>query len=183
MSEPISLALSIGFGYAALASYAYLRSNNAISPEAQFTRKAVAELLESKEQSRSLFGEKAQAISLINELTKECSDDDWDGYGAMALDPLAARNAEELIRALPDNLPMPDISPEPDGSISLDWNRSRNQIVSVSVGSSNRFALAWLDGTERGQAVVNFDGSTIPHRLLSAIRLNSTHGQSAFRFA
>jgi hypothetical protein len=167
MPEPISIALSLGFGYAAL--YGYGRSNTAISSEAQSTKNAVAGLLESRERSHSLFGRKALAISAIRELAADCAEPNWDGYDALPIDLIAVRNAEEFIRALPDNLPVPDISAEPDGSISLDWIRSRYQILSVSVGASNRLAFAWLDGIERGHSVVYFDGSTIPHRILSAI--------------
>lgn len=98
MPEPISIALlSLGFGYAAL--YGYERSNTAISIDAQSTKDAVAKLLESNERSLSLFGRKASAISVLRELVAECAEDDWDGYDARPLDPLALRNAEEFIRA------------------------------------------------------------------------------------
>ena len=181
MPEPISIALTLGFGYAAL--YGYGRNNTAISIEVQSTKNAVAELLESKERSLSLFGKKALAISAINEMAAECATDDWDGYGALPIDPLVVWNAEEFIRALPDNLPVPEVSPEPDGSISFDWIRSRNQIVSVSIGTTNRLAFAWLDGTERGHSVVNFDGSTVPHRLIYAINPISNYASTVIRSA
>lgn len=181
MPEPISIALSLGFGYAAL--YGYGRSNTAISSEAQSTKNAVAGLLESRERSHSLFGKKALAISAIRELAAECAEPDWDGYDALAIDPVAVWNAEEFIRALPDNLPVPEVSPEPDGSISLDWIRSRNKIVSVSIGATNRLAFAWLDGTERGHSVVNFDDSNVPHRLISAINPISNYASTVFRSA
>lgn len=181
MPEPISLALTLGFGYAAL--YGYGRSNTAISSEAQSTINAVAGLLESRERSQSLFGKKGLAISAIRELAVECSSDDWDGYGATAIDSSVVRNAEEFIRVLPDNLPVPEVSPEPDGSISLDWIRTPNQVVSVSIGSTNRLAFAWLDGSERGHSVLNFDGSTIPHRILSSINPTLNYAPVTIRTA
>ena len=181
MPEPISIALTLGFGYAAL--YGYGRSNTAISPEAQSTKNAVAGILESRERSHSLFGKKAVAISSIRELAVACAEADWDGYDAVAIDPIAVRRAEEFIRALPDNLSVPEVAPEPDGSISLDWIRSQNQVFSVSIGATNRLAFAWLDGTERGHSVVNFDGSNIPHRILSAISPILNYAQVAFRSA
>ena len=181
MPEPISIALTLSLGYAAL--YGYGRSNTGISSEAQTTKDAVAGLLGSSERVHSLFGKKALAISDIHKVAAECAKDDWDGYGALAIDPLVIWNAEEFIRALPDNLRVPEVSAEPDGSLSLDWVRSRNQIVSCSIGATNRLAFAWLDGTERGHSVVNFDGSTIPHRLLSAINPISAYATVTFRAA
>lgn len=157
--------------------------NTAVSNEARVTRNAVAKLIESKEKSQSLFGKKAEAIAAINKLFNECSSDDWDGYGASSLDPIASWNAEEFIKALPDDVVVPEISPEPDGSVSLDWTHSRNQIVSVSIGTSNRIALAWLDGTERGHAVVNFDGTTIPQLIIDRIRGKESYGYASVRFA
>lgn len=181
MPEPISIALSLGLGYAVL--YGYGRSNTAISSEAESAKKAVAKLLESKERSQSLFGKKALAISALREMASECADEDWDGYGAEAIDLLSVWNAEEFIRALPDNLPMPEVSAEPDGSISLDWTRSRNQIFSVRVGASNRLAYAWLDGTERGHSVINFDGTNAPVRILSDLGASFKYGPATLRLA
>ena len=181
MPEPISIALSLGLGYAVL--YGYGRSNTAISSEADSAKKAVAELLESKERSQSLFGKKAMAISALRKMANECADEDWDGYGAGAIDPLSVWNAEDFIRALPDNLPMPEVSPEPDGSVSLDWIRSRNQIFSVSIGANNRLAYAWLDGTERGHSVFNFDGTNTPQRMLADLSPSLKYGPVALSLA
>lgn len=181
MPEPLSIALSVGIGYAVLNGYG--RSNTAISAEADSAKRAVAELLESKERSQSLFGKKAALIADLNRMATEYADEDWDGYGAAALDPLSVRNAEEFIRALPDNLPMPEASPEPDGSISLDWIRSHNQMFSVSVSTGNRLAYAWLDGTERGHSVVNFDGANAPQRLIEDFRPLLNYASASLRLA
>ena len=75
-----------------------------------------------------------------------------------------------FLRALPDRVPLPEISPEPDGSVSLDWTQSRNRLFSVSVSGSNRLAYAWVDGTDSGHAVVRFDGQSIPLPILQGIK-------------
>ncbi len=183
MPEPISIALSLGLGCSALSLYGYGRSNTAISLEAQSTRNAVEELLDSKESSQALFGAKASTISTIQALAKECAENNWDGNEALPLDLWAVWNTEDFIRALPDDFPMPEVSADPDGSVSLDWIRSQNQIFSVSIGRHSRLAYAWLDGTERGHSVVNFDGINMPQRLLSEIRPILKYAPVAFRFA
>jgi len=61
------------------------------------------------------------------------------------------------------------VSPEPDGSLSLDWIRSRERLFSVSVGTTNRLAYAWLNGTKSGHGTADFDGETIPRRIMEGI--------------
>jgi len=111
-------------------------------------------------------------------LVIECSEPDWDGAGANALDVSAVLNAQNFIRALPADIPMPDLAPDPDGSISLDWIQSQHRLFSVSVGPGARIAYAWLDGGERGHAVAPFDGDTIPARVIEGIRGIMHHGKT-----
>jgi hypothetical protein len=90
----------------------------------------------------ALFGEKAAALSQLDAMALECSEDGWDGDDAAAIDPIAVLLTKRFIRALPDGLPLPELAPEPDGWISIDWIRSRNRRVSVSIGRSDRLAYA-----------------------------------------
>jgi len=46
---------------------------------------------------------------------------DWDGYGALAIDPLTISNATTAIRALLPLVPKPDVTPNPNGTISFEW--------------------------------------------------------------
>ena len=142
-------------------------------------RKALGDIVSSAERSQSLFGRKAGAISQIWALVNECAEPGWDGSGAHAVDRLAAFAAADFIRALPDGAPLPDVGPEPDGAISLDWIQSRNRLFSLSVGISNRLAYAWLDGSDRGHAVARFDGEKIPARVLEGIEGIMKYGNAA----
>jgi hypothetical protein len=144
--------------------------NTAVSREAYSVRKAAAKIVESIERSVALFGEKAAALSRLAALATECMQADWDGADAAAIDPLAVLFARRFLRALPESLPLPEFAAEPDGSISLDWIRSRNRLFSLSVGRSNRLAYAWLDGADRGHGVARFDGQNVPARVLEGIK-------------
>ena len=77
--------------------------------------------------------------------------------------------AERFLRALPYRIPLPELAVEPDGSISLDWIRSRTRLFSVSVGRASRLAFAWLDGSDTGHGVARFDGQNVPPRILEGI--------------
>jgi hypothetical protein len=152
-----------------LALQALAGEGSAVSPEASVLHDAAAEVLESLERSQVLFGEKATALSRLAALAAECGEQGWDGQDAAAIDPMALLSATRFVRALPDEMPLPEFAPEPDGSISLDWIRSRNRLFSLSIGHSNRLAYAWLDGADKGHGVARFDGQNVPPRVLRDI--------------
>jgi len=145
--------------------------------------KAASAIVELAERSQSLFGEKAAAISQLMALANDCAEQGWDGDGACAIHPTALQNAKDFLRALPESFPMPEFAPEPDGAISLDWIHSRHRLFSLSVGSSNRLAFAWLDGADRGHGVARFDGLSVPLRVLSEIQSIFNHGNAPLRIA
>ncbi len=157
------------------------RPDSGVSSEAQALRTAALAVVEEVERSVALFGPKAAAISQIWALVDECAEMGWDGGAGEPISELSAERAADFIRALPDNVPLPEFAPEPDGSISLDWIHSRSRLFSLSVGMGSRLAYAWLDGADRGHAVARFDGETIPPRVLEGIRGITNFGNTAVR--
>lgn len=139
-------------------------SSNAISSEAKTVKDRAAGLLAGFERSEALFGAKENAIFQLFSTVFE------DTGARVLLNPIAVATAVEFIRALPDELPLPEFSVEPDGCISLDWIKSRNQVFSLSVGANDRFAYAWMDGTDTGHAVARFDGQQVPARVIDGIQ-------------
>lgn len=179
MPEPISIAFGLYAGFTALNGFR--RNDSAYSMDGKSAGTAVAEVLRSAENSQALFGAKSVALSALRELTEECSVDDWDGNGSVGIDPFALWNAEEFVRAMPNNLPLPEFSAEPDGSISLDWITSRYRVFSLSIGASNRLSYAWLDGTDKGHGVAQFDSETVPPRILTEIQPIVNNGKITIR--
>lgn len=154
-------------GYFALDAFA--GGSSAVSLAADEVRKAARKAVNEAELSQALFADKAAAISQLRALETECAEEGWDGYGAAAIDLDAVVLAERFLRALPNRIPLPELAVEPDGSIELDWIRSRNRLFSVSVGRGSHLAFAWLDGADRGHGVARFDGRNIPPRILEGI--------------
>jgi hypothetical protein len=158
----------------ALAGYASLNAvageGTAVSQEADTIRRSVSASIESMRQSVALFGPKTEAVSEILAVAAKYGESDWDGEGADSVDALAVDRAIAFIHALPGSVPVPEVAPEPDGAISLDWIYSRSRILSVSVGRSDRLAFAWLDGTDQGHAVARFDWQRIPSLILERIQ-------------
>jgi hypothetical protein len=182
MPEPISIAVaSVWLGTAAF--HACARQRSAFSSEARDLADRVAIVMQTTETSHVLFGRKATAISKLNGIADACAESNWDGNEANAINETAVQTAEAFIRAMPDEMPMPELAPDPDGSIELDWIASRQRMFTVSVGQSNRLAYAWLDGAAQGHAVDSFDGDAIPTRIRDCIETIIDHAKSAVRVA
>jgi hypothetical protein len=159
--------LGVIAGFAAM--WASANDGNAVSPEAQAVRAQAASVVKVLQQSQALFGPKAEAISQLMALAA----------GEQIANPISVLLAEQFVRVLPNAIPLPEFSIDPDGSISLDWIKARNQIFSLSVGANSRLAFAWLDGTDKGHAVARFDGQRVPERVIEGITSIATNGNAS----
>lgn len=169
MFEPLSMTLCMG--YAALAPYAHRGS--AVSAEARVVSSQASSVLSGQQSSQALFGKKSLAISQLYSVVGEIVPDaDQKPVAGRAL-----RNAEQLLLAFPDDVPVPELSVDPDGAVAFDWIASRACMLSVSVNASERLAYAWLDGSDRGHGVLRFRNYIVPSQLLALIR--TTVGQHA----
>jgi hypothetical protein len=132
--------------------------------ETQPLSKAATEFVKPVEQPQQIVGAKAEAFSRLDSLAAEYATDK-----TTAIDSFAISLTKSFLRALPSNISLPEFSVEPGGSISLDWIESRDHVFSLTVGAKNRLAFAWLDGTNQGHGVEEFDGQRIPKRLIDSI--------------
>lgn len=66
---------------------------------------------------------------------------DWDGYGADPVDSACVDRAATILLALPSRVPSPETTPNPNGTISLDWECA-GQAVSLEVGVA-RYSAFW----------------------------------------
>src|SRR5262245_20964910 len=64
---------------------------------------------------------------------------DWDGDGALSINPTVISNATAIARALGSAFPMPDINPNPNGTISFEWE-SGSGIAHLEMGKT-RFSF------------------------------------------
>jgi len=179
MLEPVSTLAICAISYAALGAYA--RGGSAVSSEAQAAQEAASAVVRFVERSQVLFGAKAAAIAKLRALEEECDEAGWDGAKGEPISPIAVHVAETFVRALPDNVPLPEFAVDPDGAGSLDWIQSKHRLFTLSVGGSNRLAYAWIDGTDRGHGVARFDGEHIPLRVLEGIDAIMNHATASPR--
>ena len=164
MLEPVSI---IGFS---VALYALARPGSAVSGEASQVRACAETMVDRVESSDALFGGKTAVISALWGLRRSHAEAGWDGAEALPVDRHAIGLATSFIRALPDDCDLPSVGVDPDGAVTLDWLVARHRMLSISVaGDSKRLAYAWIDGTDRGNAVTRFDRDTVPNLLMQAI--------------
>src|SRR4030095_2307577 len=64
---------------------------------------------------------------------EECRQPNWDGYEAQPVREETYRLAHRFLASLPLSIPVPSISAEPDGQITVEWHRSPQRTLSVSI--------------------------------------------------
>ena len=75
-------------------------------------------------------------------LLEDAGHEDWDGEGALALDPKTMEFAQRLADQLPADAPAPDIAATPHGEVDFDWVLDNDLMLTVSVGPSGEIAFA-----------------------------------------
>lgn len=66
---------------------------------------------------------------------------DWDAYGAEPLSSCCIANAKALLSALRPSIPSPEVTPNPNGTLTLDWE-ANGQTLSLELGAT-RFSGFW----------------------------------------
>ncbi len=105
-----------------------------------------------KHQSNSVLQDRfystrfVDAILQITQIYEECREENWDGYGSLAISPAVFFEAIRFIFALPQGLPSPEIVPEPAGDIGFEWNFGKNRVFVASVSGTNYITYAGLFG-------------------------------------
>jgi hypothetical protein len=79
-------------------------------------------------------------------LVLEAARDNWDGYGSAPVDRASLGFAKRVAQMLPVSLPEPEVTVDPDGEVSFDWECGKRQRLSFSVGPSGTFRYAGIVG-------------------------------------
>ncbi len=100
---------------------------------------------------------------------RECSQPDWDGYGAQAVTEDAYAEAQRIIDALPSWLPAPEIVAEPSGDVGFEWYKDRGQVFALSVSGRHRIIYAGIFAGDKEHGSVYFE-ETMPLVILHHFR-------------
>lgn len=97
----------------------------------------------------SLGGELWDAVAALHDVASDCSESDWDGYGAEPVDVDAVDLTLDFLFSLPTTIPSPEISVDPDGMVALDWFKGERDMFSVRLSGSGEVFFAGKYGRSR----------------------------------
>ncbi|MEX0828664.1 MAG: hypothetical protein WD032_00290 [Nitrospirales bacterium] len=112
-------------------------------------------------------GAKGNPIALENredrfdelfETFEECREPNWDGYGAQPVCNETYRLACEFLTAFPGDTPAPSVGAEPDGHLTVEWYRSPERTLSVSISADGNLHFAALLGVTKAYGTEPFVG-------------------------
>lgn len=92
------------------------------------------------------------------ETVEECRQPNWDGYGAQPVRDETYRFAYEFLTALPPSTPAPSVGTEPDGHLTVEWYRSPERTLSVSISADGNLHFAALLGLTKAYGTEPFVG-------------------------
>lgn len=105
--------------------------------QAECTRNSFHKITRHRHSSVSTPDRRTSVINALLQLNTECSTEGWDGYQAAPVGQCALNNAYSFFKTLNPNIPAPELSPEPDGEIALEWYGDNNSVISISIGDSD----------------------------------------------
>ena len=92
--------------------------------------------------------------AMFRAIRSECRTANWDGQGAVAITDQVIAVAEKVLRALfailPKGTPVPDLIPEADGEICINWSVDTDRLLSLSIGAHGKINFAGQFGEEGG---------------------------------
>ncbi len=126
---------------------------------------------EEQSQSRSVFLERSsELVQELRDTYRDCSTDNWDGYGALPLKIEAVREAERFLYAMPLWMPIPEICLLPNGDIGFQWSFGRNRILTVSLSGNDIVTYASILGSpERKKYGTEIFNDSIPKDVIEGI--------------
>ena len=121
-------------------------SNFGVSDDASAVEREYQEMLDALFQGQTMAKIHKQTIRIFNEASNESSFNDWDGYGAKAIDILAWSKALWFSQLLPTDVPVPDIYVDSDGEATFEWYIAPRQVFSVTVRGNGELVYAGIFG-------------------------------------
>lgn len=146
-----------------------LYGNRGVSKEASVLQDRISSILDETTHSIVLGEALTEIFQTLSDILKECSTDNWDGYGARAIDMASYTEALRFLYFLPKTLPAPEITVEPDGEIAFEWRHSKRRIFSVSIGEKGELTYAGLFGFNKTHGT-EFFGDEFPETILDNVQ-------------
>jgi hypothetical protein len=109
-------------------------------------RKISRELLQ---ESNTLGFTAKGTFQQLEEIFDECFFEGWDGERAKQISVEVLQCAIRFLDSFPLGIEAPEVGAEPDGAITLEWYRSPNKVISISINPDGWMYYAALIGTSK----------------------------------
>ena len=149
-------------------SYLLNEPDEGSSKEALHVAAALAEVYNHYVRSWYLGGRLTKALELLDDAVEESSSPNWDGYGAVAVNPGSVAEARRFLRVLPPRLAPNEVAVDPDGEVSFDWIFD-DRTLSVSIADHRSLDFACVLGLKELHGTIHFDYE-VPQEIIRLIR-------------
>ena len=139
------------------------------SPSAHFIHKQIQDRYNELESPEFYFSIKKKVLPELEEVYSNSQKRGWDGYDAQPVRVETYFHVISFLESLPGVLPIPTVGVESDGNITLEWYKSPQRLLSVSVSPFGELHYAALIGPKKSYGTETFSGE-IPHEILDLMR-------------
>jgi len=111
----------------------------------------------------------ARALADLARVAREGAKEGWDGYHAKPVTLTTCDRVRAFLSGLPLWMSAPDIVPEADGEIAIEWYVAPDQTFSISIGESGPLHYAGLFGHDEEVHGVAPFSDNVPQNVLQFI--------------
>lgn len=137
------------------------------SQESRTVRMHVREVRDHAAESISLGGRK-EIKDRIWELYLRCGEPGWDGGDADPVQADACRGAVRFVDLMPDGLKRPDVVPECDGELALEWESGADRIFSIGFDTEGINYAGFFGGRKKFRGQEEW-GDVIPEEVATIL--------------
>lgn len=107
-------------------------------------------------QKTQTLGLRNRVLAILRtELVKKYGIDNWNGYGAKAVNRDSVCHAESFVKGLPFGLEDPLVRVIPSGCVNFAWREGRGRVCSVVVGADGVYHCAAILGASESAISTN----------------------------
>jgi hypothetical protein len=142
--------------------------NLGVSPSAKAVERQTRELHDISDKSVTIGWHHREIVKRLHMAAIESRVDNWDSYGAKAINANSFFTAIWFARLLTMSIPIPDIYVDPDGEIVFEWYLGPRRVFSVIARKNDELAYAGLFGINKVSGVEHIDDE-LPNTILDNI--------------
>jgi len=119
------------------------------SETADFVAQQIETSFDILQESNALGFAAKGTFQQLYEVFEECSSEGWDGERAKPISVEVVQCARRFLSSFPLGMEAPEVGAESDGAITLEWYRSPNKVISISINPDGWMYYAALIGTSK----------------------------------